>query len=233
MRPVSLHLPLPELTFSSLLCAGPVVTIFVYEDDQWEQTCELIDSTSEHALTGSIFSYDRQVLSVATDLLRNSAGNLYLNEKVRCPIRPYALPLADWQSLLSSQTTGAQVGQQPFGGTRGSGTQTTRAERSCTLFGSSRLGASRTTLDSSPPSSLTLPTLPSRRSPLYHHELLSSKVRTTKESAQCKREKRLGTEKERGEAEVLWQRPLRSVVVRPMRTRTAEGVVEDVSPFLE
>lgn len=65
------------------LCAGPVVTIFVYEDDQWEQTCELIDNTSEYALTGSIFSYDRQALSVATDLLRNSAGNLYLNEEVR------------------------------------------------------------------------------------------------------------------------------------------------------
>lgn len=96
MRPVSLHLPLSELTFSSPICAGPVVTIFVYEDDQWEQTCELIDSTSEYALTGSIFSYDRQALSVATDLLRNSAGNLYLNEKVRYPIRPYALPSADW-----------------------------------------------------------------------------------------------------------------------------------------
>ncbi|EAU82741.1 delta-1-pyrroline-5-carboxylate dehydrogenase [Coprinopsis cinerea okayama7 len=79
---------------------GPVITVFVYEDDDFEKTLELIDTTTDYALTGAIFSQDRKVLISATNKLRNSAGNVYYNEKC----------------------TGAVVGQQPFGGGRASGT---------------------------------------------------------------------------------------------------------------
>jgi 1-pyrroline-5-carboxylate dehydrogenase len=79
---------------------GPVLTIYVYEDETYEQTLDLVDKTSIYALTGAIFSQDRYALNVAVNKLRNAAGNLYLNDK----------------------PTGAVVGQQPFGGARGSGT---------------------------------------------------------------------------------------------------------------
>ncbi len=79
---------------------GPVLTIFVYEDAAWEETLRLADSTSEYALTGAIFSTDRYAAEQATKLLENAAGNFYINDK----------------------PTGAVVGQQPFGGARGSGT---------------------------------------------------------------------------------------------------------------
>jgi 1-pyrroline-5-carboxylate dehydrogenase len=79
---------------------GPVVTIFVYEDDQIEQTLTLLDETSLYALTGAIFSQDRYSIDHITRRLTNSAGNFYINDK----------------------PTGAVVGQQPFGGARGSGT---------------------------------------------------------------------------------------------------------------
>jgi len=79
---------------------GPVLTIYVYNDADYEKTLELIDTTTDYALTGSIFSSDRQALIHATNRLRNAAGNVYYNEKC----------------------TGAVVGQQPFGGARGSGT---------------------------------------------------------------------------------------------------------------
>jgi len=79
---------------------GPVVTIFVYEDDQIEQTLTLLDETSPYALTGAIFSQDRYSIDHMTRRLTNSAGNFYINDK----------------------PTGAVVGQQPFGGARGSGT---------------------------------------------------------------------------------------------------------------
>lgn len=79
---------------------GPVLTIYVYEDDQYESTLELVDQTSDYALTGAVFSKDRAAIQVATEKLRNSAGNFYINDK----------------------PTGAVVGQQPFGGARGSGT---------------------------------------------------------------------------------------------------------------
>jgi 1-pyrroline-5-carboxylate dehydrogenase len=79
---------------------GPVLTIYVYEDDQFEETMELLDSTSEYALTGSIFAQDRNDINLALYKLRNAAGNFYINDK----------------------PTGAVVGQQPFGGARGSGT---------------------------------------------------------------------------------------------------------------
>ncbi len=79
---------------------GPVLTIYVYEDKEWEDVLELIDNTSPYALTGAIFSGDRYVISKATKALVNAAGNFYINDK----------------------PTGAVVGQQPFGGARGSGT---------------------------------------------------------------------------------------------------------------
>jgi 1-pyrroline-5-carboxylate dehydrogenase len=79
---------------------GPVLTIYVYKDDEWEETLEILDNTSPYALTGGIFSGDRYVIEYATKKLVNSAGNFYINDK----------------------PTGAVVGQQPFGGARGSGT---------------------------------------------------------------------------------------------------------------
>ncbi len=79
---------------------GPVLTIYVYQPDQYERTLELVDKTSPYALTGSIFSQDRYALGVAVKALSNAAGNFYINDK----------------------PTGAVVGQQPFGGGRASGT---------------------------------------------------------------------------------------------------------------
>ncbi|MCT4581116.1 MAG: L-glutamate gamma-semialdehyde dehydrogenase [Flavobacteriales bacterium] len=79
---------------------GPVVTIYVYDKDQFSETLKLVDETSEYALTGSIFSQDRYAIDEATKTLVNAAGNFYINDK----------------------PTGAVVGQQPFGGARGSGT---------------------------------------------------------------------------------------------------------------
>ena len=79
---------------------GPLVTVYVYEDSQWQETLSLVDQTSEYALTGAVFSQDRYALQEAFDALENSAGNFYFNDK----------------------PTGAVVGQQPFGGGRGSGT---------------------------------------------------------------------------------------------------------------
>ena len=79
---------------------GPVISIYVYEDDKYEETLKLCDETSIYALTGSIFSSCRYATMQAFDALRYSAGNFYINDK----------------------PTGAVVGQQPFGGARGSGT---------------------------------------------------------------------------------------------------------------
>lgn len=79
---------------------GPVITIYVYEPKDYEATLKLVDETSPYALTGAIFSQDRYALEVAVKALEQSAGNFYINDK----------------------PTGAVVGQQPFGGARGSGT---------------------------------------------------------------------------------------------------------------
>ena len=79
---------------------GPVITIYIFDDDDFEKTLKLVDETSEYALTGAIFSTDRYAANLATRLLENSAGNFYINDK----------------------PTGAVVGQQPFGGARSSGT---------------------------------------------------------------------------------------------------------------
>ncbi|MEJ1238594.1 L-glutamate gamma-semialdehyde dehydrogenase [Chryseolinea sp. T2] len=79
---------------------GPVMTVYVYNDDNWDDVLALVDTTSPYALTGSIFSGDRYAIEEATKRLSNAAGNFYINDK----------------------PTGAVVGQQPFGGARGSGT---------------------------------------------------------------------------------------------------------------
>lgn len=79
---------------------GPVLTIYVFEDAKFEETLEIVDSTSIYALTGAIIGQDRYAVSLATKKLQNAAGNFYINDKC----------------------TGAVVGQQPFGGARGSGT---------------------------------------------------------------------------------------------------------------
>ena len=86
-----------------LLCEeifGPVVTVHVYDDARWEETLRIVDTTSPYALTGAVFANDRHAVRQAMTMLRNAAGNFYVNDK----------------------PTGAVVGQQPFGGARGSGT---------------------------------------------------------------------------------------------------------------
>jgi 1-pyrroline-5-carboxylate dehydrogenase len=90
----------PKYTTMCTELFGPVVTIFVFEDDHWEETLQLVDKTSEYALTGAVFSEDRYALELGVKILQNAAGNFYLNDK----------------------PTGAVVGQQPFGGARASGT---------------------------------------------------------------------------------------------------------------
>ncbi len=79
---------------------GPVLTVFVYEDDKFDQTLEICDKTSPYGLTGSIIAQDRKAIVKATEMLVNAAGNFYINDK----------------------PTGAVVNQQPFGGARSSGT---------------------------------------------------------------------------------------------------------------
>ncbi len=79
---------------------GPVLTLFVYDADKFEETMAIVDSTSIYALTGAIIAQDRYAIELATKRLSNAAGNFYINDKC----------------------TGAVVGQQPFGGARGSGT---------------------------------------------------------------------------------------------------------------
>ena len=79
---------------------GPLVTIFLYEDNKWTEILKIVDNTSKYALTGAVFSKDRYAIEEASEILQNSAGNFYINDK----------------------PTGAVVGQQPFGGSRASGT---------------------------------------------------------------------------------------------------------------
>ncbi len=90
----------PKYTTMCTELFGPVITIYVYEDDAYSETLKLVDETSEYALTGAILSADRYAVVEATTALQNAAGNFYINDK----------------------PTGAVVGQQPFGGARASGT---------------------------------------------------------------------------------------------------------------
>ena len=90
----------PNYVTMSTELFGPIITIFVYDEEQWKETLALVDQTSEYALTGAIFSTNRYAINEATKALQNCAGNFYINDK----------------------PTGAVVGQQPFGGARASGT---------------------------------------------------------------------------------------------------------------
>ena len=90
----------PKYTTMCTELFGPVMTIYVYEDEDFSKTLKLVDETSEYALTGAIIATDRYAIDEATKALQNAAGNFYINDK----------------------PTGAVVGQQPFGGARASGT---------------------------------------------------------------------------------------------------------------
>lgn len=100
IRPTVIETTNPKYDTLCTELFGPVLTVFVYEDDQYTDTMKLLDETSDYALTGSIFAKDRYAIDQAVKALENSAGNFYINDK----------------------PTGAVVGQQPFGGARGSGT---------------------------------------------------------------------------------------------------------------
>ncbi|RZK57921.1 MAG: L-glutamate gamma-semialdehyde dehydrogenase [Pedobacter sp.] len=100
IEPTVLVVDDPKYTTMCEELFGPVLTVFVYDDKDFDKTLDIIDSTSIYALTGAVIGQDRYALEKATHRLRNAAGNFYINDKC----------------------TGAVVGQQPFGGARGSGT---------------------------------------------------------------------------------------------------------------
>ena len=100
IEPTVIQTTNPKYATMSTELFGPVMTVFVYDDADFEATLKLVDETSEYALTGAIFSTDRYAANVATKALENAAGNFYINDK----------------------PSGAVVGQQPFGGARASGT---------------------------------------------------------------------------------------------------------------
>ncbi|MEW5737815.1 MAG: L-glutamate gamma-semialdehyde dehydrogenase [Myxococcota bacterium] len=100
VQPTLVEVQSPTHTLMVEEIFGPVVSVYVYPDKEYEATLDLCDQAAPYALTGSIFARDRQAISVASQKLRHAAGNFYINDK----------------------PTGAVVGQQPFGGARGSGT---------------------------------------------------------------------------------------------------------------
>lgn len=100
VQPTVIETTNPSYDTMSTELFGPVLTVFVYEDNKFEETLSLCDQTSEYALTGAILGRDRKAIRTAMEALRYSAGNFYINDK----------------------PTGAVVGQQPFGGSRASGT---------------------------------------------------------------------------------------------------------------
>ena len=100
IEPTVLVVDDPKYTTMCEELFGPVLSVYVYQDQEFDQILEVIDTTSPYALTGAILSQDRYAIEKASYALRNSAGNFYINDKC----------------------TGAVVGQQPFGGARGSGT---------------------------------------------------------------------------------------------------------------
>jgi 1-pyrroline-5-carboxylate dehydrogenase len=100
VQPTLVEVQSPTHTLMVEEIFGPVVSVFVYPDKEYEATLEICDQAAPYALTGSIFARDRQAIAVASQKLRHAAGNFYINDK----------------------PTGAVVGQQPFGGGRGSGT---------------------------------------------------------------------------------------------------------------
>jgi 1-pyrroline-5-carboxylate dehydrogenase len=100
IAPTLIEAPGPDYRLMQEEIFGPVVTAWVYDDARWSDTLRVVDETSPYALTGAVFSRDRRAVREAMLALRNAAGNFYINDK----------------------PTGAVVGQQPFGGARGSGT---------------------------------------------------------------------------------------------------------------
>ena len=100
IEPTVIQTPNPKFKTMEEEIFGPVITIYIYKDDKYEETLHLCDETSPFALTGAIFANEREAIIKAKDILRNAAGNFYINDK----------------------PTGAVVGQQPFGGARASGT---------------------------------------------------------------------------------------------------------------
>ncbi len=100
VHPTLLKTTNPHYTTMETELFGPVVTVYVYEDSNWESTLDLVNTTSEYGLTGAIIAQDRMFIEDASARLRHAAGNFYINDK----------------------PSGAVVGQQPFGGSRASGT---------------------------------------------------------------------------------------------------------------
>jgi 1-pyrroline-5-carboxylate dehydrogenase len=100
IRPTLIQAQRPDYTTMCEEIFGPVVTVYVYPDGEWNRALELVDVTSPYALTGAVFAADRRAVGQALRVLRHAAGNFYINDK----------------------PTGAVVGQQPFGGARASGT---------------------------------------------------------------------------------------------------------------
>ncbi|MGE0159415.1 MAG: L-glutamate gamma-semialdehyde dehydrogenase [Gemmatimonadales bacterium] len=100
IRPAIIQAERPDYVTMCEEIFGPVMTIYVYDDADWPKTLEIVDTTSPYALTGSVFARDRVAIQEAIAVLRDAAGNFYVNDK----------------------PTGAVVGQQPFGGARASGT---------------------------------------------------------------------------------------------------------------
>ncbi|GAB4221675.1 MAG: L-glutamate gamma-semialdehyde dehydrogenase [Salibacteraceae bacterium] len=100
IQPTVIHTTNPQFKTMVEEIFGPVITVYVYDDNRFEETLELVNNTSPYALTGSIFAQDRYAINLACKALQDAAGNFYINDK----------------------PTGAVVNQQPFGGARGSGT---------------------------------------------------------------------------------------------------------------
>ncbi|MGD2134620.1 MAG: L-glutamate gamma-semialdehyde dehydrogenase [Gemmatimonadales bacterium] len=100
IRPTVIQAKRPDYKAMCEEIFGPVVSVYVYPDNKWEETLEIVDTTSPYGLTGAVFTTDRAAARQALDALRHAAGNFYINDK----------------------PTGAVVGQQPFGGARASGT---------------------------------------------------------------------------------------------------------------
>ncbi|MFL3027216.1 MAG: L-glutamate gamma-semialdehyde dehydrogenase [Candidatus Neomarinimicrobiota bacterium] len=113
---------------------GPVLTIYLYDPSEWKQTLELVDSTSPYALTGCVMATDTHAIAEASSVLRHAAGNFYINDK----------------------PTGAVVGQQPFGGSRASGTN----DKAGSMFNLARWVSQRTVKENfDPPTDYRYPFL--------------------------------------------------------------------------